>query len=142
MSASIPIDNDRPLMRRLPYLPYLIVWIAPAAITGFLHLRAAGSSDASADAPVSLFQGLVATFANMAGPWAGHLVGLVDFPNAGLRSFNLLAAAGLTLVYLSNALIGGVVVHPVQRRILFGQFLFLTVLWYGYGFYLIADGLL
>ncbi len=94
------------------------------------------------DPAVTWLQGIVAIFANMAGPWAGHVVALVDFPNAGLRSFNILAAIGLTIVYTSNVLIGSVVQHPVQRRILFGQFLALTVAWYGYGFYLIADGLL
>jgi hypothetical protein len=58
-----------------------------------LHLVAAPD-----DAPITALQHVVAALANYFDPWGVAIVRLVDFPNAGLRSFNWALAAGLTLV--------------------------------------------
>jgi hypothetical protein len=80
--------------------------------------------------------------ANYLGPWGVAIVRLVDFPNAGLRSFSWALAAGLTL--LGAALL----ILPLMTRkrsvqiplsVLWGVFL---VVWFGVGLMQIADGLL
>ena len=94
------------------------------------------------DAAITPLQHLVAALANYFGPWGVAIVRLVDFPNAGLRSFSWALAAGLTL--LGAAL----VVLPLwtQKRamqvvlcVLWGMFL---VVWFGVGLGQIASGLL
>ena len=50
------------------------------------------------DAPITPLQHVVAALANFFGPWGAAIVRLVDFPNAGLRSFSWTLAAGLTIV--------------------------------------------
>ena len=102
-----------------------------------LHLAAAPD-----DAPITPLQHIVAALANYFGPWGVAIVRLVDFPNAGLRSFSWELVAGLTLL--------GVVllVLPLRIRnrrwqillsVLWGLF---VVVWFGVGFTQIADGLL
>jgi len=76
------------------------------------------------DAPITPLQHVAAAVANFFGPWGVVLVRLVDFPNAGLRSFSWTLAVGLSLF-------GGlllVLAAQITRR--FGQIL-LTVLWVG-----------
>jgi hypothetical protein len=124
------------------WMPYLLVWLSPALLTGFFHLKAIGLVDTPGGPTLTALHGVVAVFANMLGPWAGLIVALVDFPNAGLRSFNVFAAVGLTALYAVNVFVGVLAERTLQRRILYAQFLVLTLVWYGYGFYLIADGLL
>ena len=94
------------------------------------------------DAAITPLQHLVAALANYFGPWGVAIVRLVDFPNAGLRSFSWALAASLTL--LGAAL----VVLPLWARkrpmqvvlcVLWGVFL---VVWFGVGFGQIASGLL
>ena len=58
-----------------------------------IHLMAAPD-----DAPITPLQHVVAALANYFGPWGVTIVRLVDFPNAGLRSFSWALAAGLTLL--------------------------------------------
>jgi hypothetical protein len=48
------------------------------------------------DAPITSLQHLVAAIANYFGPWGVAIVRLVDFPNAGLRSFSLALAVLMT----------------------------------------------
>ena len=102
-----------------------------------IHLMAAPD-----DAPITPLQHAAAALANYLGPWGVALVRLVDFPNAGLRSFSWGLAAGLTL--LGAAL----VILPLwtQKRswqvmlcVLWGMFL---VVWFGVGLGQIAAGLL
>lgn len=102
-----------------------------------LHLRAAPD-----DAPITPLQHIVAASANYFGPWGVAIVRLVDFPNAGLRSFSWALAAGLTL--LGAALL--ILLLRTQKRpwqillsVLWGLFL---VVWFGVGLRQIADGLL
>ena len=102
-----------------------------------LHLAAAPD-----DAPITPLQHVAAALANYFGPWGVVIVRLVEFPNAGLRSFSWALAAGLTLL--------GVVLFVLPLRIrsrrwqillsvLWGLF---VVVWFGVGFTQIADGLL
>jgi hypothetical protein len=119
--------------------------LAVYAITGLviglpftiLHLIARPN-----DAPITALQHVTAAVANFFGPWGVAIVRLVDFPNAGLRSFSWALAAGLTLL--------GVVllVLPLRIRnrrwqillsVLWGLF---VVVWFGVGFTQIAAGLL
>jgi hypothetical protein len=102
-----------------------------------LHLTAAPD-----DAPITPLQHVVGALANFFGPWGVALVRLVDFPNAGLRSFSWALAAGLTLLGVV------LVVLPLRIRtrpwqillsVLWGFFL---VVWFGVGLRQIANGLL
>lgn len=102
-----------------------------------LHLRAKPD-----DAPISPLQHVTAAAANYCGPWGVVLVRLVDFPNAGLRSFSWTLAIGLTL--LGVVLL--VLPLKIRRRpwqillsVLWGVFI---VVWFGVGLTQIADGLL
>jgi hypothetical protein len=102
-----------------------------------IHLAAAPD-----DAPISPLQHVAAAFANCFGPWGVIIVRLVDFPNAGLRSFSWALGAGLTLL-------GAVLVilplklHNRSWQILLSVLwgLFVTV-WFGVGLTQIASGLL
>jgi uncharacterized membrane protein YphA (DoxX/SURF4 family) len=102
-----------------------------------IHLMAAPD-----DAPITPLQHVVAALANYFGPWGVTIVRLVDFPNAGLRSFNWALAAGLTL--LGAALF----ILPLQIKIRSWQILLsvlwgiFVVVWFGVGLRQIADGLL
>lgn len=142
MSASLVLEERVGSRGDRKWLPYLIVWLAPALATGFFHLNAIGRTDTPGGYEITALQGITAVIANTLGPWAGHIVAAVDFPNAGLRSFNGFAALGLTLLYLTSAGAGILAERRLQRRVLLVQFVLLTLAWYGYGFYLIADGLL
>lgn len=102
-----------------------------------IHLVAAPD-----DAPISPVQHVVAAFANFFGPWGVVIVRLVDFPNAGMREFNWILSAALTLV---GALLLGSILKLRTRPL---QFLFLgawavfSVVWFGVGLLQIASGLL
>jgi hypothetical protein len=102
-----------------------------------IHLMAAPN-----DAHITPLQHAAAALANYLGPWGVALVRLVDFPNAGLRSFSWGLAAGLTL--LGAALV--ILPRWTQKRswqvmlcVLWGMFL---VVWFGVGLGQIAAGLL
>ncbi len=102
-----------------------------------IHLIAAPD-----DAPITPLQHLVAAIANFFGPWGVAIVRLVDFPNAGLRSFSWAMAIGLTLL---GALL---LILPVKIRNRTAQILLtviwgiFVVVWFGVGLLQIADGLL
>ncbi len=94
------------------------------------------------DAPISPFQHVTAAFANFFGPWGVAIVRLVDFPNAGLRSFSWLAAIGLTLL---GALIVLVAVRTEKRYTqdaCIACWTVLTAVWFVIGLFQIASGLL
>jgi hypothetical protein len=102
-----------------------------------IHLMAAPD-----DAPITPLQHVVAAVANYFGPWGVAIVRLVDFPNAGLRSFSWTLAAGLTL--LGTALLIAPLMtkrRPLQIVFSAAWGLFLVV-WFGVGLRQIADGLL
>jgi hypothetical protein len=102
-----------------------------------IHLMAAPD-----DAPITPLQHVVAALANYFGPWGVAIVRLVDFPNAGLRSFSWALAAGLTL--LGTALLVAPMMtekRPLQMVLSMVWGLFL-ILWFAVGLTQIADGLL
>jgi hypothetical protein len=94
------------------------------------------------DAPISPMQHLVAALANFFGPWGVLIVRVVDFPNAGLRSFSLTLAVALTLVGAGLIALPFVVKKRfVQYSCITVWFVFVTV-WFAIGLRQIADGLL
>lgn len=116
---------------------YGVVLLAVSLPFTIIHLTA--SPD---DAPITPIQHVVAALANVLGPWGVVVVRCVNFPNAGLRSFNLLLALVMT------ALAGGLiwVGYYVKGRglqyfsiVVWTAFL---ILWLGIGLRQIADGLL
>lgn len=102
-----------------------------------IHLRAAPD-----DAPITLVQRFAAVLANGCGPWGVAMVRLVNFPNAGWRSFSWALAIGLTLAGVGLCLLRLRSRGPVESRlwtVTWGVFL---VIWFGVGLAQIADGLL
>ncbi len=119
--------------------------LAVYAITGlaislpFTILHLAASPD---DAPISPLQHVAAAGANFFGPWGVTLVRLVDFPNAGLRSFSWVLALGLTLIGALLVLLATRTREQpgqVALAALWGLFL---IVWFVVGLVQIAAGLL
>ena len=105
----------------------------------FLAIHLTATPD---DAPITPLQHVVAALANYFGPWGVAIVRVVDFPNAGLRSFSWGLAGGLTL------LCAALLILPLRTKkrllqillaVLWGLFL---IVWFGVGLRQIADGLL
>jgi hypothetical protein len=63
---------------------YLVTFAIVSLPFVFIHIMA--NPD---DAPISPLQHAAAALANFFGPWGVAMVRLVDFPNAGLRSFSV-----------------------------------------------------
>jgi hypothetical protein len=94
------------------------------------------------DAPITPLQHLTAAFANYFGPWGVAIVRVVDFPNAGLRSFSWALAVALTVI-------GGLLILVSMRmKNRYLQYLFIafwalfTMVWFAVGLRQIASGLL
>jgi hypothetical protein len=93
-------------------------------------------------ASISPLQHAVAALANFLGPWGVAAVRLVDFPNAGMRSFSWLLAIVLTVIG------GFLIAEAVQRKPAIKRFVLavfwagFAVVWFGVGLTQIADGLL
>ena len=94
------------------------------------------------DAPITPLQHITAAFANFFGPWGVAIVRVVDFPNAGLRSFSWALAVGLTVL-------GGLLILlSVRMKNRYLQYVFMTfwalftVVWFAVGLRQIASGLL
>ena len=94
------------------------------------------------DAPITPLQHIVAAFANFFGPWGVAIVRVVDFPNAGLRSFSWALAVALTVI-------GGLLILlaiRMEKRYL--QYMLITfwalfaTFWFAVGLSQIASGLL
>lgn len=103
----------------------------------FIHLRAAPD-----DAPITLVQRLGAVLANGFGPWGVALVRLVDFPNAGLRSFSWALAIGLTVAGLALGFLRGRSQGRTESMLWSGAWGVFLLIWFGVGLVQIADGLL
>jgi len=119
------------------YAVYAVTALVVSLPFLFIHLTAKPD-----DAPITPLQHLVAALANFFGPWGVAIVRLVDFPNAGMRSFSWAWAVGLTLV-------GGLLlVLPMRLRNRVFQFLLMalwglfSIVWFGVGLEQIASGLL
>lgn len=116
---------------------YAVALLAISLPFVFIHLTARPD-----DAPITPLQHLVAALANFFGPWGVAIVRLVDFPNAGLRSFSWPLAVGLTLV---GGLLAGLplaVRDRWPRIVLSAAWAVFLVVWFGIGLTQIADGLL
>lgn len=124
--------------KRLALLFFLIAFV-PAAVCAFFHLRA--PVDLAKDG-ITWIHGISAVFANWFGPWAVLIVRLVDFPNAGTRSFNLPLALGLTAILaalLFAAFRSRLRLVRIPCLVIFAPF---SLIWFGIGLIQIADGLL
>jgi hypothetical protein len=94
------------------------------------------------DAPITPLQHVTGAVANFFGPWGVAIVRLVDFPNAGLRSFSWALALGLTLIgALLVVLAMRITARPIQFMLAVLWVLFL-IAWFGVGLTQIAAGLL
>src|SRR5512137_219815 len=85
------------------------------------------------DAPITPLQHITAAFANVFGPWGVAIVRVVDFPNAGLRSFSWALAVGRT------GLGGLLILLSVRMENRYLQYVFtafwalFTVVWFAVG---------
>ncbi|MBI5091130.1 MAG: hypothetical protein HZB26_01660 [Candidatus Hydrogenedentes bacterium] len=116
---------------------YLVFLVAISVPFSFLHLIARPD-----DAPISPLQRVVAVAANYFGPWAGPIVWLVDFPNAGLRSFSLAWAGGLTLLAAALVLVPVLWRRRPLQYVCIAIYVPFLLVWFGAGFFQIAAGLL
>jgi len=121
---------------------FAIMWAVVAVPTALFHLFSAGFMDTPGSIPISSVQAVTAAAANTLGPWAGHAVHAVDFPNAGLRSFKASYALGLTAVFVILVLAGTFPDHRPIRWTAVALFALYLPIWYGYGFFLIIDGMM
>jgi hypothetical protein len=115
---------------------YAIVGLAVSLPFVFIHLNAKPD-----DAPISPLLHITAAVANFVGPWGVAIVRLVDFPNAGLRSFSWALAVGLTLIGAFLILFGIRAKPRYLRYSLIALWTMFTVVWFGVGLWQIADGL-
>ncbi len=94
------------------------------------------------DTPISPLQRAVAAIANVFGPWGVAIVRLVDFPNAGMRSFSWPIAIGLTLFGATLVAVPLLIKkRPVQYAGLV-LWTFFLLGWFAIGLGQIANGLL
>lgn len=140
-----PLHRDRS-RSRTKYLrrlgTFMVMWLTVAFPVAMIHLFSIGFQDTEDGTAITVTQALGAAAANPLGPWAGHAVRLTQFPNAGLRLFNMSYALGLTLVFVILVASGTYANRrPIRWPIVVLFALFLPV-WYGCGFMLIADGLM
>ncbi len=94
------------------------------------------------DAQLTTLQHLVAVVANFFGPWGVAIVRLVDYPNAGLRSFSWPWALGLSILASLLLVLPLRIRHrPLQLSfaVLWGLF---CLAWFVVGLGQIASGLL
>lgn len=116
---------------------FLFTWLGISLPFVLLHLAARPD-----DAPISPLQHLVAALANFFGPWGSAIVRMVDFPNAGWRAFSWGLAVILTL---SGAILVGLrlwLQHRTWQWVLTGFWVLFSLVWFGVGFFQIAEGLL
>ena len=94
------------------------------------------------DAPITALQHVTAAAANYFGPWGVAVVRLVDFPNAGLRSFSWAMAIGLTVIAALLIVLGVRITNRPLQLVLTVVWALFSILWFGVGLTQIADGLL
>jgi hypothetical protein len=132
-----PGDEPSTLHARKLVCIYPVTFVVISLPFTIIHLMARPD-----DSPITLMQHIAAAFANFFGPWGVAIVRLVDFPNAGLRSFSWVLAIGLTL------LAGILILLPMRvkcRRVqLFvtGCWVLFAIVWFAVGLNQIASGLL
>jgi len=94
------------------------------------------------DAPITPIQHITAALANFFGPWGVVIVRLVDFPNAGLRSFSWAWAVGLTVIGGLLVLLATTNLKKPLQILLATLWALFVVVWFGVGLRQIAHGLL
>jgi hypothetical protein len=125
-------------MRNRKYLLlYGVIALVISVPFAVLHLFARPD-----DAPISPLQHVVAALANYFGPWGVAIVRLVDFPNAGLRSFSWSLAAGLTVLGVLLIVSRTKIQNRPGKITLSLLWTLFVVVWFGVGLTQIADGLL
>lgn len=116
---------------------YAIIGLIVSLPFVFIHLTAKPD-----DAPISPLQHVTAAIANFFGPWAGPIVRLVDFPNAGLRSFHWPVSVGMTMFGIVLVLFGTQAKPRYLQYGLIALWTIFAVVWFLIGLSQIADGLL
>jgi hypothetical protein len=94
------------------------------------------------DAPITPLQHVAAAVANFFGPWGVAIVRLVDFPNAGMRSFSWVLAVGLTLFGALLVILATRTTRRLSQFALAGVWTVFAVVWFAVGLGQIASGLL
>ena len=94
------------------------------------------------DAPITPLQHITAAFANFFGPWGVAIVRVVDFPNAGLRSFSWALAVGLTVLGGSLILLSLRMKNRYLQYVFIAFWALFTLVWFAVGLRQIASGLL
>lgn len=122
--------------RRLLSTYAIIAAVISVPVT-FIHLTA--NPD---DAPIAPLQHVTAAVANFFGPWGVTVVRLVDFPNAGLRSFSWALSIGLTLLGTALVVLGARITNRPGQLALAVVWALFSIIWFGVGLRQIADGLL
>lgn len=122
--------------RRLLFTYAIIAGVISAPVT-FIHLTA--NPD---DAPITPLQHVTAAVANFFGPWGVAIVRLVDFPNAGLRSFSWALSIGLTLLGTALVVLGAWTTNRAGQLVLAVVWALFAIVWFSVGLRQIADGLL
>ena len=117
--------------------PYVFIALAISLPFTIIHLVA--NPD---DAPISSLQHVTAAVANYFGPWGVAIVRLVDFPNAGLRSFRWTLAISLTLIGAAILVLAPRTSKRPLKILLGIAWSLFVVVWFGVGLRQIADGLL
>ena len=116
---------------------YAIIALAISVPFTIIHLIARPD-----DAPITPLQHAMAAVANFFGPWGVTVVRLVDFPNAGLRSFNWAMAIGLTVTGGLLLVLGARITNRPVQIVLTVVWALFSIAWFGVGLTQIADGLL
>jgi len=116
---------------------YAVIALAISLPFTIIHLIAQPD-----DAPISPSQHATAAVANYFGPWGVTIVRLVDFPNAGLRSFSWAMAVGLTLVGVLLLALGVRITNRPLQMVLTLVWALYSMVWFGVGLTQIASELL
>jgi hypothetical protein len=129
-------------VKRRRALLFLVTWLVPGLALGLFHLTRTGFRDTPDSAAITFVQAATAAFANSLGPWSSPIVHAVDFPNAGTRMFDMSIALAMSLAFALLCWWGVKEDRMRMRWLADWLFVIFIVVWYGYGFRLITDGLL
>jgi hypothetical protein len=94
------------------------------------------------DAPITPLQHITAAFANFFGPWGVAIVRVVDFPNAGLRSFSWALAVALTVIGGLLALLCTRMKNRYLQYLFIAFWALFMMVWFAVGLRQIESGLL
>ncbi|MCU0981519.1 MAG: hypothetical protein MUF25_20405 [Pirellulaceae bacterium] len=118
-----------------------LIWYAVSSLVISLPFTAIHLLAKPDDAPITPLQHVAAAIANFFGPWGVALVRLVDFPNAGMRSFSWAWAIGLTMIGGLFLVLATLIAGRLKQLLLTALWAVFVVVWFGVGLMQIADGL-